>query len=85
MIVSQVVQYDDRTVSLKLRTAACYENLHLSWHQTAARLCLGKPPDRGATSEAFAFGGSIDCDVVHSIQCADRLLCQRFRYVLKLA
>ena len=51
-----MVQYDDRTVCLKLRTPAALEHLHLSWHQTAARLCLGRPPDRGATSEAFAFG-----------------------------
>lgn len=55
----QVLQYDDRTVCLKLRTPASYEHLHLSWHQTAARLCLGRPPDRGATSEAFAFGECI--------------------------
>lgn len=56
MASAQVVQYEERTVSLKLRTPAAVEHLHLSWHQTAARLCLGAPPDRGAVSEAFAFG-----------------------------
>lgn len=53
---SQVVQYEQRAVSIKLRTPSAVEHLHLSWHQTAARLCLGPPPDRGAVSEAFAFG-----------------------------
>ena len=52
----QVIQYDDRTVCLKLRTPTAFNHLHLCWHQTAARLCLGQPPDRGATAEAFAFG-----------------------------
>lgn len=52
----QVVQYEQRAVSIKLRTPSAVEHLHLSWHQTAARLCLGPPPDRGAVSEAFAFG-----------------------------
>jgi hypothetical protein len=56
---SQVVQYEQRAVSIKLRTPSAVEHLHLSWHQTAARLCLGPPPDRGAVSEAFAFGEHI--------------------------
>lgn len=50
------MQYEDRSVCIRLRTAGGNEALHLSWHPAAARVCLGGPPSRGATSEAFAFG-----------------------------
>lgn len=75
----QVVQYDDRTVCLKLRTPSATEHLHLSWHQTAARLCLGPPPSRGAVSEAFAFGGGARSCWDNSItpECCARQLAPR--------
>lgn len=51
----QVVQPDSYTLSLRLRTPTRQGWLHLSWHPTAARLAVGAPPRRGATSEAFSF------------------------------
>lgn len=54
--IEQVLQYEERAVYLKLRTAESAHTLHLSWHPMAARLCLGQLPSRGASSEAFAFG-----------------------------
>jgi hypothetical protein len=73
----QVVQYEQRAVSIKLRTPSAVEHLHLSWHQTAARLCLGPPPDRGAVSEAFAFGTNSNKCITpcpHHVSC-ETLLC----------
>lgn len=54
--IDQVLQYEERAVCLKLRTVEAALTLHMSWHSTAARLCLGELPSRGASSEAFAFG-----------------------------
>jgi hypothetical protein len=48
-----VVQPDPYTLSLRLRTPLSTSWLHLSWHPVAARVALGAPPPRGATSEAF--------------------------------
>jgi predicted ribosome quality control (RQC) complex YloA/Tae2 family protein len=52
---AQVVQPDPYTLSLRLRTPLRHGWLHLSWHPTAARACVGPPPPRGAASEAFSF------------------------------
>lgn len=54
-LLSQVVQPDRYTLSLRLRTPLSQGWLHLSWHPLAARVCMGAPPVRGAVSEAFSF------------------------------
>ncbi|GBF97380.1 hypothetical protein Rsub_11027 [Raphidocelis subcapitata] len=53
--VEEVVQPDPYTLSLRLRTPLRQGWLHLSWHPTAARACVGPAPPRGAASEAFSF------------------------------
>jgi hypothetical protein len=53
--VEEVVQPDKYTLALRLRTLDEQGWLHLSWHPTAARVCMGQQPQRGAASEAFSF------------------------------
>eukprot|EP00879_Flechtneria_rotunda_P020093 GHRR01021133.1.p1 GENE.GHRR01021133.1~~GHRR01021133.1.p1 ORF type:complete len:570 (+),score=174.79 GHRR01021133.1:640-2349(+) len=53
--VEEVVQPDRYTLCLRLRTPLTQRWLHLSWHPTAARVCLGQPPIRGDVAEAFSF------------------------------
>lgn len=55
----QVVQSDKFTLSLRLRTPLSQGWLHLSWHPTAARVCLGQPPHRGDVTEAFSFAEQV--------------------------
>mmetsp|Transcript_13410 Transcript_13410/g.40547 ORF Transcript_13410/g.40547 Transcript_13410/m.40547 type:complete len:763 (-) Transcript_13410:349-2637(-) len=58
--IEQVIQYEDRSVCLRLRTLEGSGTLHLSWHTSAARLCLGDPPARGGASEVFSFGEQVN-------------------------
>eukprot|EP00775_Hariotina_reticulata_P013451 gene13451-13577_t len=53
--VEEVIQPDKFTLSLRLRTPLSQGWLHLSWHPTAARVCMGQPPVRGDVAEAFSF------------------------------
>lgn len=55
----QVVQPDKFTLCLRLRTPLSHSWLHLSWHPTAARLCVGRPPTRGDVSEGFALAQQV--------------------------
>jgi hypothetical protein len=56
---AQVVQPDKFTLTLRLRTPLSQGWLHLSWHPTAARLCMGRPPARGDVSEGFALAQQV--------------------------
>lgn len=53
---TQVVQFDRSAIALRLRTLQDSTYLHMSWDPSAARIHLGSPPPRGATSEAYSFG-----------------------------
>lgn len=55
----QVVQPDKFTLALRLRTPLDHAWLHLSWHQAAGRLCIGRPPARGDVSEAFTLAQQV--------------------------
>jgi hypothetical protein len=55
----QVVQPDKFTLALRLRTPLDHGWLHLSWHQAAARLCIGRAPARGDVSEAFTLAQQV--------------------------
>lgn len=55
----QVVQPDKFTLSLRLRTPLSQGWLHLSWHPTAARVCMGQPPYRGDVTEAFSLAEQV--------------------------
>lgn len=55
----QVVQPDKFTLALRLRTPLSHGWLHLSWHPTAARLCVGRPPARGDVSEGFTLAQQV--------------------------
>jgi len=57
--VFQVVQPDRYTLALRLRTPLAQGWLHLSWHPTAARLCVGRPPARGDVSEGFTLAQQV--------------------------
>lgn len=68
-----MVQPDPYTLSLRLRTPLSTSWLHLSWHPVAARVALGAPPPRGATSEAFTLveqvrGHKHVCEVLYQQQ-----------------
>lgn len=58
-LLLQVVQPDKFTLALRLRTPLSHGWLHLSWHPTAARLCMGRPPARGDVSEGFALAQQV--------------------------
>ena len=50
----QVVLPDTSLLCLRLKTLEHQSWLHVSWHHTAARICVGSQPVRGHASEAFA-------------------------------
>ncbi|KAK9848333.1 hypothetical protein WJX84_002062 [Apatococcus fuscideae] len=54
--VEQILQTDEQTICMRLRTVSASGWLHISWHPTSFHLCMGPPPVRGAASEAFSFG-----------------------------
>ena len=51
--VESVLMADESTLALRLRTFDRQGWLHISWHHTAARVCIGEAPGRGEASEAF--------------------------------
>lgn len=59
--VTSVVQTDANTLCLSLRTPAHPGRawLWLSWHPTAARLCLGPPPPVRPDADAFSLGAQL--------------------------
>ncbi|KAK9868230.1 hypothetical protein WJX84_009935 [Apatococcus fuscideae] len=54
--VEQILQTDEQTICIRLRTIKDSGWLHVSWHPTSFHLSMGPAPTRGAVSEAFAFG-----------------------------
>eukprot|EP00976_Prorocentrum_cordatum_P082393 1184799-Prorocentrum_minimum.AAC.3 len=54
--IEQVIQVDVHTLVLGLRTVNRSGWLYISWHPTAARICMGAPPDRKPDAAVFSYG-----------------------------
>ncbi|CAD7704437.1 unnamed protein product, partial [Ostreobium quekettii] len=78
-----VVQASKHTVALRLRRPDTQAWLHLSWHPVAARVCLGRPPSRGAPAEAFSFGERLQT-TLRGLILVDVLMTVEFERVAEL-
>ena len=54
--IETVVQTDVHTLVLGLRTMTRSGHLYLCWHPNAARVCMGRPPERKPDADTFSYG-----------------------------
>jgi hypothetical protein len=66
--VESVIMAEESTLTLCLRTLSQSGWLHISWHQVAARVCMGMAPNRGEAAEAYPFCKLMNSRCVHHVQ-----------------
>lgn len=54
--IETVVQTDVHTLVLGLRTMTRSGHLYLCWHPNAARVCMGRAPERKPDADTFSYG-----------------------------
>jgi hypothetical protein len=54
--VESILMAEETTLSVCVRSISQRGWLHISWHHTAARVCMGMDPERGEAAEAYPFG-----------------------------